>query len=198
MRIVHPMKPVSAALLLTLCAVASGTPAGEAAPAGATAGEAVAATDTGPAPAPATDTGAAREAAPAELLAAHNRYRAALKIAPLTWSDELATSARAWAKDLVVRHRFEHSKSPHGENLWMGTAGAYAQTDMVKTWGDEQAEYVHGVFPRVTKGGVVGHYTQMIWRNTSRVGCGLATGKGVEVLVCHYDPPGNYYGQTPY
>jgi uncharacterized protein YkwD len=184
MRTTRLWRPARPALLLVLCAVAGATLASEVGPA--------------PEVPRAREATPAREAAPAELLAAHNRYRAALGIAPLAWSGELAASAAAWAQQLVAKGRFEHSQVPHGENLWLGTAGAYTQTSMVDNWGEEQQHYVHGVFPKVTKGGVVGHYTQMVWRNTTRVGCGLATGKGVEVLVCHYDPPGNYHGQTPY
>jgi hypothetical protein len=45
---------------------------------------------------------------------------------------------------------------------------------------------------------VCGHYTQIVWRNTKSVGCAVARGKGVEVWVCNYDPPGNYAGQRPY
>lgn len=141
---------------------------------------------------------AARPVAPRELLDAHNRYRAALGIAPLTWSEALAASAQAWADQLAAAKRFEHSSVKHGENLWMGTAGAYSLTAMVEGWGGEKAHYVHGTFPKVTTGGVVGHYTQMIWRDSLRVGCGLATIETNEILVCHYDPPGNVYGQKPY
>jgi len=38
----------------------------------------------------------------------------------------------------------------------------------------------------------------MIWRQTTQVGCGLASGKGFDVLVCQYNPPGNWMGQSPY
>jgi pathogenesis-related protein 1 len=47
-----------------------------------------------------------------------------------------------------------------------------------------------------------GHYTQVVWRNTQRVGCGYSTcqsqGYTFEIWVCNYDPPGNFIGQTPY
>lgn len=134
----------------------------------------------------------------AVLLDTHNGYRAALGITPLTWSAALARSAQAWAEQLAAGNTFEHSDSAYGENLWAGTAGAYTQADMVTSWGDERRFYRHGVFPDVTSGGVVGHYTQIIWRHTERVGCGLASGGGRDVLVCHYDPAGNWIGQSPY
>jgi hypothetical protein len=47
-----------------------------------------------------------------------------------------------------------------------------------------------------------GHYTQVVWEETEQVGCGYAScenGNSIfEVIVCNYDPPGNYIGQTPY
>ena len=47
-----------------------------------------------------------------------------------------------------------------------------------------------------------GHYTQVVWESTSAVGCGYGTCQddsfNIEVIVCNYDPPGNYIGQAPY
>lgn len=140
----------------------------------------------------------AQTLAPEVLLSSHNQYREPLGIAPLIWSDELAASAQQWADQLAASNRFQHSDTRYGENLWMGTASAYSQAKMVQSWGDERQAYVHGVFPNVTTGGVVGHYTQIIWRRTQKVGCGLATGHGNDVLVCQYDPPGNWRGESPY
>lgn len=140
----------------------------------------------------------AQPIAPDILLKSHNLYREELGITPLTWSDELAKSAQAWADELAASKTFRHSTTSHGENLWMGTANAYSQADMVKNWGDEKKYYVHGIYPKVTTGGVVGHYTQIIWRNTREVGCALAVHSGSEVLVCQYHPAGNWIGQTAY
>ncbi|MDQ8037211.1 MAG: CAP domain-containing protein [Pedobacter sp.] len=132
------------------------------------------------------------------LVDSHNHYRQELELPPLVWSDELAASAQAWAEQLAQTKKFRHSDTRHGENLWMGTAGAYSQKDMVDNWGSEKQFYVHETYLKVPPSGVVGHYTQIIWRNTSKVGCGLATFSGQEILVCHYDPPGNWIGQSPY
>lgn len=132
------------------------------------------------------------------LLDSHNHYRQELNLPPLTWSDELASSAREWADQLAASKSFRHSTTKHGENLWMGTAGAYTQKDMVDSWGSEKQYYQHETYLKVPPAGVVGHYTQIIWRNTTRVGCGIASFSGQEVLVCQYDPPGNWVGQRPY
>ena len=140
-----------------------------------------------------------------ELLNAHNTIRRAVGANPalpdLRWSNSLATSAQSWANTLARQNRFEHSKTSYGENLFMGTAGAYSLTRMVNSWGSEKKDFRYGAFPNVSRTGSwfdVGHYTQIVWRNTTEVGCGLATNRGSSFLVCQYNPPGNYRGQRPY
>ncbi|MFM5955277.1 MAG: CAP domain-containing protein [Novosphingobium sp.] len=136
----------------------------------------------------------------ARLLASHNAERARIGIAPLTWSPELAAQAQVWARSLAQRGAFEHSKERQGagENLWMGTAGFYAPEAMVGAFVREGRYFRPGTFPAVSSTGNwfdVGHYTQLIWPGTQKVGCALATGKGRDVLVCRYFPAGNMIGQ---
>jgi hypothetical protein len=47
-------------------------------------------------------------------------------------------------------------------------------------------------------GGSAGHYTAMVWHSTSEVGCGTSSRAGIAILVCRYNPPGNWEGQVPY
>jgi hypothetical protein len=139
----------------------------------------------------------------AEILNAHNKYRQEVGVPPLQWSNSLARDAQEWANYLASQGgNLEHSQNTgQGENLWGGTAGAFSYTQMVDGWGSEKRYFVNGTFPNVSSTGNwydVGHYTQIIWRNTKAVGCGVARGGGNDILVCRYSPPGNYQGQKVY
>ena len=139
------------------------------------------------------------------VLAAHNAERAAIGVGPLAWNAELAADARAWADELARTGRFEHSPDevgaePQGENLWAGTPRAFSPEKMVGLWVSEKKDYHPGVFPNNSRSGDVenvGHYTQLIWRNSGQVGCATAVGRNEEFLVCRYSRAGNVYGERP-
>ena len=136
------------------------------------------------------------------VLGQHNTYRAALQLPFLTWSDELAADARAWAVHLAAIGKGDHDlriRGREGENIWWGTAGAFSYTDMVSFWGSEKKDFVNDVFPNCRQGkAVVGHFTQVVWKNTTSVGCALASNGDTDYLVCRYSPAGNIIGQKPY
>ena len=139
------------------------------------------------------------------MLDAHNAFRTARGLPSLGWSTNAAAHAQSWADHLASTDTFEHAQAPdrvnEGENLWKGTAGAYTARAMVGAWGDEEKYFAYGTFPDVSTTGNwhdVGHYTQLVWRDTTSVGCAIATGHGSDVLVCRYAPPGNFVGQKPY
>ncbi len=135
----------------------------------------------------------------AEILAAHNAYRTSLGLAPLHWSDRLEAKAQGWADHLAEIGELVHSGS--GQNLAMAAAGTQSLTQLVDLWGSEQADFTNGSFPDISTTGNwedVGHYSQMVWRSTTEVGCGFAENDGRDVLVCDYDPPGNVMGERTY
>jgi hypothetical protein len=138
------------------------------------------------------------------LLAAHNRERAAIGVPPLEWDEQLAADAANWAEALAATNSFVHSRADptdpevQGENLWAGTRGAWAPEEMVGLWLAEKRDYRPGVFPAVSRSGDldrVGHYTQVIWRETRKVGCAIARGADEDFLVCRYSQGGNVMGQ---
>ncbi len=131
------------------------------------------------------------------ITAAHNRWRQPLGIAPLLWSDTLATEAQQWANSLQQQGcRLRHDASSHyGENLAAGT-GLTAE-GAVRLWTDEAAFYDVRNNACMT-GQVCGHYTQVVWRDTQELGCGVAYCQQFAVWVCRYNPSGNVIGYRPY
>lgn len=136
------------------------------------------------------------------ILQEHNAFRNELQLSDLAWSADLAADAQAWANHLAKIDKGDHDQSirgREGENIWWGTTGAFTYTEMVDFWGNEKAAFVYGIFPDCSNGsGVVGHYTQVVWKNTTKVGCALATNGEKDYLVCRYSPAGNIIGQKPF
>lgn len=135
------------------------------------------------------------------VLAAHNVERARVGAPPLQWDADLAVQATAYAQALAGGAPFVHSprtgRSGQRENLSRGLPGASA-LQMVGYWTVERRNFAPGVFPNVSRTGDwedVAHYTQMIWKTTTRVGCGIAGGRTGEFMVCRYSPPGNADGR---
>jgi len=145
---------------------------------------------------------AMKPAIAARALAAHNRERVRMGEAPLVWDEALAQGALDWAQELARSGRFDHASAAQrkraGENLFMGTAGAYPIESMIEQFIAERDDFLPGTFPYVTRDGNwhnVAHYTQIVWRGTRRVGCAVARGARDDVLVCRYWPAGNVFGQ---
>jgi hypothetical protein len=141
------------------------------------------------------------------LLAAHNRERTAAGLEPLGWDDGLEADAAEWASYLAETGEFEHSPDddedadPQGENLWEGTKASFTPEDMVGMWIEEKRHFKPGIFPDNSRTGSlddVGHYTQLMWRDTGRVGCAKSSNDEHDVLVCRYAAAGNVIGQRPF
>jgi pathogenesis-related protein 1 len=131
-----------------------------------------------------------------EMMTAHNSVRARLGLPPLSWSDELAEYARKWASTLIARGEFSHSgSSRYGENLFEIAGASATADDVVAAWASEAKSYN---YRNNTCSGRCGHYTQIVWRDTKLLGCGVARNRMREVWVCDYEPPGNIVGERPY
>ena len=139
---------------------------------------------------------------PARILAAHNAVRARAGQPPLAWDPALGQAAAAYAQQMAFTGVFAHSnrqaRRGTGENLWMGTRGAFSLETMVSNWASEGRVFQRGVFPAVSRTGNwedVGHYTQIVWPTTTRVGCAIASTARTDYLVCRYSPAGNIDGR---
>jgi|tagenome__1003787_1003787.scaffolds.fasta_scaffold20989036_10 hypothetical protein len=139
---------------------------------------------------------------PARILAAHNVERMQAGMPPLSWDPALGNAAAVYAQQMAMTGIFAHSDRSQrrgtGENLWMGTHGAFSIEAMVGGWVSEKRNFRAGIFPNVSRTSDwadVGHYTQMIWPTTQRVGCAIASTARVDYLVCRYATAGNIDGR---
>ncbi|XP_023313911.1 ancylostoma secreted protein-like [Trichogramma pretiosum] len=133
----------------------------------------------------------------------------------LEWDEELAQTAQKWASQCI----FQHDQCRHlprfqvGQNLaWRGNTSkqGFSQITaeiLVKDWYDEVQYYnrnsVHRFNSLYGAGGEqTGHYTQLVWAKTNRIGCGAIRnyqgGYYKFTLACNYGPSGNFMNQPVY
>ncbi|MEM6791894.1 MAG: CAP domain-containing protein [Myxococcota bacterium] len=142
------------------------------------------------------------------ILAAHNDARAAHGQAPLTWDDDLEAIAAAWGAACtddeppagLIDHNGGRSDTyPEyvGENIYASSA-ATSGPAAVTAWMSEEADYDYDAN---SCQGVCGHYTQVVWAETTKVGCAIANCPSLQFgwgVVCNYAPGGNVGGRRPY
>ncbi len=161
-----------------------------------------------PSPTPtggASGTASVQDALMQVMLAEHNAARRAVGTPDLVIDPDLNRQALEYAQQLARTGTFQHSPNSarpnQGENLWAGTASRFTHEQQAGAWINEDQYYIHDRFPFVSNTGRwqdVGHYTQIIWRDTKRLGCGIATGGGRDYVVCRYSPAGNFIGEFAY
>ncbi|KAF8319757.1 PR-1-like protein [Clavulina sp. PMI_390] len=135
--------------------------------------------------------GVEKRVVPSDYLTPHNAARTATGAAALVWDTSLQASAQSWANGCV----FEHSGA--GENLAAGT-GNFDAAAAVQAWVNEASSYDPSN-PQPS------HWTQVVWKSTTKLGCAVATCSGIfpasygpaQYHVCHYSPAGNVIGQFP-
>ena len=152
----------------------------------------------------------------ARTLDAHNMVRSAHNLPPLTWSDKLANYAQEWAdrsakvRNCGMEHRPQQGKykQQYGENLWWASPRVWSNglkelqpitiQRVVKDWADE-IEFYNYANNSCKPGEQCGHYTQIVWKETTQVGCAYQQcADKSQLWVCNYNPPGNYIGERPY
>ena len=135
----------------------------------------------------------------------HNRLRREVGVPELKWDQDLARDAMEWAIVMAREQELEHSEgNDEGENIsWAkGYGRARCIEIALKGWGDkEKVIYLSRGEPAVGEKGFqgVGHYTQMVWRSTTRVGMATVRSKDGSYYTCaRYSPAGNFVGERPY
>lgn len=134
------------------------------------------------------------------ILERHNFWRAEDGVnEKLEWSEEMAELAADWAKKLKRKGcGFEHRPDNNfGENLFKGTTGYFDAAYVVDAWASEK-EFYNYEKNDCKPGEMCGHYTQIVWKSTKKVGCAKIVCDGMDIWVCNYDPPGNWVGEKPF
>ena len=154
----------------------------------------------------------------ANMLSAHNSYRSTVGSPALKWSNNLQAKAKAWADQLKAKGcGMKHSgpgenlfwasaaksatgKDAEGNWIWKSTLQPVSDKKVTDSWGSEKQWYDYASNQcNAPSGKACGHYTQVVWKKTTEVGCANAVCDDFsQVWVCNYAPAGNMQGEKPY
>lgn len=133
---------------------------------------------------------------PQDFLNAHNRVRAAVGVQPLTWHEDVATYARAYAR-LRRDCRLIGSGGGYGENLAVSSRNMSA-AEAVSLWVSEGPDYFYAT-NTCRVGRRCDSYTQVVSKHSVWLGCAkVRCDNGGTFIICNYDPPGNVRGRWPF
>uniref|UniRef100_A0A8C3GK71 SCP domain-containing protein n=1 Tax=Cairina moschata TaxID=8855 RepID=A0A8C3GK71_CAIMO len=127
-----------------------------------------------------------------------------------TWDPDLAKTAKAWAKRCQFKHNtyLTEPGQTHprftsvGENIWTGSLSIFSVQGAITSWYNEVKDYS---YTANSCRRVCGHYTQIVWARSYKVGCAVHfcptvqyfSGTNAAHFICNYGPAGNY-GWRPY
>lgn len=169
---------------------------------------------------PATEAYRADRAALSQaMVTLHNATRDEVTTQPplenVVWDDDLADVAQAWADRCEFVHSDNDARSEaYGQGVYVGenlSINSMMNDDvpasaLYQGWDAEGADYDYES-NSCAPDEVCGHYTQIVWRDSTTIGCGATRCDEIEVmgqawsgwfLVCNYAPGGNYLGEQPY
>lgn len=134
-----------------------------------------------------------------EFMHAHNWVRTEFKLPTLTWDEKLASFARQYLMQRYEDCKLAHSTANYGENLFWGKNLHWTPSDAVYYWYMEKQWYDFKTL-KCTGNKDCEHFTQIVWRDSTRVGCALQHCHKHQMgmlIVCEYDPPGNFVDEHP-
>ncbi|EYB92936.1 hypothetical protein Y032_0188g1147 [Ancylostoma ceylanicum] len=132
----------------------------------------------------------------------------AARMRKMVWDCEIEYNSQKHASSCQYEHSPPSARPGLGQNLYfteqitLGVALAAAQAS--DSWWAELKTF--GVPPenRITpavyyrRGKEIGHYSQMAWQNSYKLGCGISWCKEYTYVVCEYGPGGNTMGELIY
>jgi len=130
-----------------------------------------------------------------------NTYRQKHKSKLISHNPIILQFSQSYSDTLLNTNTFSHSNNKsYGENLYKSfSSKAVSSQDLVThvkkaidSWYNEIKYYN---FETAQFSSQTGHFTQLVWNNSTEYGVGISY-KGGEVVVCmNYNPRGNILGQ---
>ncbi|CAH8433218.1 unnamed protein product [Schistosoma intercalatum] len=127
----------------------------------------------------------------------HNRLRELHGCPPLKYDSRLAREAQAWADNLARMKIMKHSIcDEYGENLATSQSTGKAELTGARATQNWYNEIHDHNFDKQFQS-ETGHFTQLIWKNTSKAGFGIQYSNDEHhvFVVGRYEPSGNIYGE---
>ncbi|CAD0024323.1 unnamed protein product [Aureobasidium pullulans] len=139
----------------------------------------------------------------------HNVHRANHSAPALTWDTDLANTAAKIAATCVYAHSMDVNGGGYGQNIAAGVEANNVSAVITELFYNGEVGYFNNLYgqanPDMTNFEKWGHFSQLVWKGTTKVGCatqycsgGLANvGQYVSphFTVCNYGSPGNYAGE---
>ncbi|CAG0882447.1 unnamed protein product [Cyprideis torosa] len=136
------------------------------------------------------------------ILEQHNKYRLRHSSPPLILDQGINDFAQDWANELAARNQLAHrTENSYGENLyfyWSLNRDSVPPEKAVESWYREIKAYekYYKTGPPARLIPEVGHFTQVVWAASRRLGVGRAqANNGAWYVVANYDPRGNYLNE---
>lgn len=153
-----------------------------------------------------------------EFVTAHNLARSTVEpsaadMREVEWDNAIAKISEKIVKKCVFKHSDPSERTlpgyPQGlgENLFVGMAKYHIKPEYITQKWDEERKYYNYQDMTCLPGKMCGHYTQVVWSSTTKIGCAIAKCSSIDgtfskifnlLAVCHYGPPGNWRGMKPY